>query len=64
VKKNLRQIPTHVTAELKKLGRSVVAACALPLSIDELGLIGFRGHLTKGVYGVRHARREEAAAAA
>jgi transposase-like protein len=29
-----------------------------------LGLIGSRGHLTKGVYGIRHARREEAAAAA
>ena len=28
----------------------------------DVGLIRFRGHLTKGVYGVRHGRREAAAA--
>jgi hypothetical protein len=46
------------------VGVVVAGSPGFVASFSSLGLIRFRGHLTKGVYGVRHGRRAEAPAAA
>ena len=42
---------------------SLVALVVLPVSLWRVGLIRFRGHRTKGGYGVRHGDGEAAQAA-